>query len=53
MRKKHFTKQLGLIISEEVYNRIIEETDREEKTISAWLREAIEEKLFPGRKGEK
>ena len=52
MRKKHFTKQLGLIISEEVYNRIIKETDREEKTVSAWLREAIENRLFPDKKGE-
>ena len=52
MRKKHFTKQLGLIISEEVYNRIVEETDREEKTVSAWLRETIEDKLFPEKKGK-
>ena len=52
MRKKLLTKQLGLTISEEAYNRIIEETDREEKSISAWLREAIEKRLFPDRKGE-
>ena len=52
MRKKLFTKQLGLTISEEAHNRIIEETDREEKSISAWLREAIEKRLFPDRKGE-
>jgi predicted CopG family antitoxin len=46
MRKKHFTKPLGLIISEEVYDRIIEETDREEKSVSSWIREAIEKKLW-------
>lgn len=52
MRKKLLTKQLGLTISEEAYKRIVEETDREEKTVSAWLREAIEKKIFPDRKGE-
>ena len=45
MRKKHFTKQLGLIISEEVYNQLIEQTNKEEITVSAWIREAIEAKL--------
>ena len=52
MRKKQFTKQLGLVISEEVYNRIVEETDREEKTVSAWVRETIENRLLLDRKGE-
>ena len=52
MRKRNFTKQIGLIISEEVYNRIVEETDREEKTVSAWVRETIEAKIFPEKKGE-
>ena len=52
MRKKHFTKQLGLIISEEAYDRLIEQTNREEVTISEWIREAIEKKLFLDKKGE-
>ena len=52
MRKKLFTKQLGLIISAEVYKQVVEETDREKKSVSAWVREAIEAKLFLDRKGE-
>lgn len=45
MRKRRFTKHIGLIVSEEIYNRIIEETNREEKTVSGWIREAIEMRL--------
>ena len=45
MRKKHFTKQVGLILSEETYARLIEETNREEMSISEWIRKAIERKL--------
>ena len=52
MRKRNFTKQVGLIISEATYNRLVEETDRKEVTISAWIREAIEKKLLLDKKGE-
>ena len=52
MRKRNFTRQVGLIISEATYNRLVEETDREEVTISEWIREAIEKKLSISRKGE-
>ena len=45
MRKKHFTRQVGLIIAEETYNRLVEQTDREEMTVSEWVREAIERRL--------
>ncbi len=45
MRKRNFTKQVGLILTEEIYNRLIEQTDKEEVTISEWIREAIETRL--------
>jgi len=45
MRKKHFTKPIGLIISEEVYNQVVEQTNKEEVTISEWIREAIDMRL--------
>jgi hypothetical protein len=45
MRKKNFTRQVGLILSEESYNRILEETNRKEVTVSAWVRQAIEMRL--------
>ena len=52
MRKRNFTKQVGLIISEATYNRLIEQTNKEEVTISQWIREAIEKKLLLDKKGE-
>jgi hypothetical protein len=45
MRKRHFTRQVGLILSEETYNQLIEQTNKEEMTISEWIREAIRKRL--------
>ena len=53
MRKKHFTKQVGVILSDETYAQLIEETNRKEVTISEWVREVIERKLSSDKKGEK
>ena len=52
MRKRNFTRQVGLILAEETYNQLVEETDRKEVTISEWIRGAIEEKLTVTKKGE-
>ena len=49
MRKRNFTKQVGLIISEETYSQIIHETDKKELTISEWIREAIQNNLNRGK----
>ena len=45
MRKRNFTKQIGLIISEAAYDQIVEETNREEVTVSEWVREAVQMRL--------
>jgi hypothetical protein len=45
MRKRNYTRQVGLILTEETYNQLIEQTNKEEVTISEWVREAIEQKL--------
>jgi hypothetical protein len=45
MRKRNYTKQVGLILTEENYNLLIEQTNKEEVTVSEWIRQAIEEKL--------
>jgi hypothetical protein len=45
MRKKVFTRQLAVSVSEHIWVRILESTDREEVSISAWIRDAIEKKL--------
>ena len=52
MRKKVFTKQIGLTLSEETYNQLMEETNKRELSISEWVREAITRKLVQVRKGE-
>jgi len=46
MRKRHFTRQVGLILSEETYEQLIEQTNKKEVTVSEWIREAIDRKLF-------
>ena len=45
MRKRHFTRQVGLILPEETYKQLFEQTNKEELTISQWIRQAIQEKL--------
>ena len=49
MRKKHFTRQVGLILAEETYNQLIEETNKEEVSVSEWVRQAIENGLNQGK----
>ena len=51
MRKRHFTRQVGLILSEETYEQLTEQTNKEEVTISEWIREAIESELAKKEKG--
>ena len=45
MRKRVLTKQVGVIFSEEVYQQLIEVTDKLEISISQFIREIIEEKM--------
>ena len=45
MRKRNFTKPIGLILAEETYNQLVEQTNKEEVTISEWIREAVEIRL--------
>ena len=52
MRKRNFTKQVGLILSEETYSRLIEQTNKEEVTVSEWIRNVIDKELFQAKKGE-
>ena len=49
MRKRNFTKQVGLILSEETYNQLIEKTNKEEMSVSAWIRAAVENGLNQGK----
>jgi predicted DNA-binding protein len=46
MRKRLFTRQLGIPVTEEVYQAIIAICDEEEKSMAEYIREAIEAKLL-------
>ena len=45
MRKKVFTRQLAVSVSEDNWVRILESTNKEEISFSSWIRDAIETKL--------
>ena len=45
MRKKVFTRQLAVSVSEDIWVRILESTNKEEVIFSSWIRDGIEEKL--------
>jgi predicted CopG family antitoxin len=45
MRKKHYTKNVGVLLSDKTYAQLIEATDNAEKTFSNFIRELIEDKL--------
>ena len=45
MRKKVFTRQLAVSVSEDIWVRILESTNKEEISFSSWIRDGIEEKL--------
>ncbi len=45
MRKKIFTRQLAVSVSEDIWVRILESTNKEEVSFSSWIRDGIEKKL--------
>jgi hypothetical protein len=45
MRKRLFTRQLGIPVEEQVYQTVVSLCDKQEITMSEWVRSAIEEKL--------
>ena len=45
MRKKHFTKNVGVLLSDETYALLIEATDKAEISLSEYVRAIIEDKL--------
>jgi predicted CopG family antitoxin len=53
MRKKVFTRQLAVSVSEDTWQRILKSTDEAEVSISEWIREAIEKRLNLDGSGKK
>ena len=45
MQKKRYTKNIGILVSNETFDQLIELTDKQEITISKFIRQLIEEKL--------
>jgi len=48
MRKRLFTRQLGVPVPEEVYQRIVFLCDKQEVAVAQWVRGAIELKMAQG-----
>ena len=45
MRKKRYTKHVGVLFADEIYNKVIEITDVKEIPLSQYIREIVEEKI--------
>ncbi len=45
MRKKKLTKHVGVLFTDEIYNKIVKITDAKEIPLSQYIREIVEEKL--------
>ena len=45
MQKRRYTKNVGILVSNETFDQLVEVTDQEEITISKFIRQLIEEHL--------
>ena len=45
MQKKRYTKNIGILVSNETFDQLVEVTDELEITISKFIRQLIEEKF--------
>jgi hypothetical protein len=45
MRKKHFTKLIGVLLSEKTFEQLVQVTDEQQITISKYVRKLLEENL--------
>ena len=45
MRKKKLMKHVGVLFTDEIYNKIVEKTDAKEIPLSQYIREIVEEKI--------
>ena len=53
MRKRNFTRNLGVLVTEEVYQLLISITDKREITLSEFIRALIDEEFSKiGREGK-
>lgn len=52
MRKKRYTKMVGVLLTEEYYEKLIRVTDQQECPLSLFARKVIEDKLDQIQEGE-
>jgi len=45
MRKRRYERPIGVLFSEETYQKLVRITDNEEIAISKYIREIVEERL--------
>ena len=45
MRKKHFTKLIGVLLNEKTFEQLVQVTDEQQITISKFVRKMIQEQL--------
>jgi len=45
MRKKSYTRNVGLLLTEESYQRLVNITDNLEVTISAYIRDLLQKEI--------
>ena len=53
MRKKSFTRQVGVLFSKDSYEELIRITDEIEISVSEFIRSIVEEKIYKKKKEEK
>ena len=45
MRKKRYSKHVGVLFTDETYDKIVEQTDTKEIPLSQYIREIVEDKM--------
>ena len=49
MRKKKLTRHVGILLTENVYQQLIQVTNKAEKPMSEYIRSLVEEKFNQGK----
>jgi len=47
MRKKKYLKNIGVLLTDKQYERLVQITDEREVTMSKFIREIVKEKIGP------
>ena len=53
MRKKRYSRNVGVMFDEEAYQKMVSITDAEEKTVSEFIRGIVQDNLNDKSKGER